>query len=53
MHSLRAADRYWRSGGNRSGRVFYAYNLPHVIDLNAFAGLAMRVMAVGDAGSAR
>jgi hypothetical protein len=30
----------WRCGASRWRRVFYKYNLPHVVDLTALAVLA-------------
>jgi hypothetical protein len=30
----------WRCCANHCGRVFYTYNLPHVVDLTALAVLA-------------
>ena len=37
----------WRSCGNRWRRVSYIYNFAGVLDLNAFATLAARLMNVG------
>jgi hypothetical protein len=42
-----------RSCANRLRRVSHTYNLPHVLDLNAFAGLAIWLMAVRDSSEAR
>jgi hypothetical protein len=41
-----------RCCGSRWGRVSYRYNLAGVLDLHTFAELALRVMAVRDAGGA-
>jgi hypothetical protein len=40
----------WRSCANRSRRVSYIYNFAGVLDLNTFAELALRVMAVQNSG---
>src|SRR5215831_4409270 len=42
-----------RSCASRSRTASQTYHLPHVLNLNAFVGIALRVMAVRDAGTAR
>jgi Magnesium chelatase, subunit ChlI len=42
----------WKSCANRSRRVSQEYNFAGVLDLNSFAELALRMMAVKDSGSA-
>jgi hypothetical protein len=41
----------WRCCANRSRMASQEYNLPHVLNLHTLAGLALRMMAVRDAGS--
>jgi magnesium chelatase family protein len=42
-----------RSCASPSRRVSYRYNLPHVLNLNAVADLALRVMAMRDSSRAQ
>jgi Magnesium chelatase, subunit ChlI len=53
MNCPSAAAMSWRSCASPSRSVSQEYNLPRVIDLNAFAGLAIRVMAGSDSSEAR
>jgi hypothetical protein len=53
MHGPSAHATSWTCCGSHLRRVFYKYNLPHVLNFKAVTDLALRVMAGRDAGTAR
>jgi hypothetical protein len=53
MSGRSAAATSSRCGVSRLRRVSSKYNLPHVLDLDAFAAFAIRVMTARDSDSAR
>jgi hypothetical protein len=52
-HGRRSAATSWGACDNHWRRVAYSYNLAGVLDLKAFAGFALQMMAVRDADRPR